>query len=135
MDEKVTAYRKLKVEQDAVAGLQEKVKSLEAEVRRSINNSKKHEEQSVQYQNTIARRSEELKIANKEATTSRDQLQATIRDMVAQTKALKTAEDSLSIFRSFIVDLTPLGEARQSMYDEVNSANACVLEANTRYQI
>ncbi|EWZ27797.1 hypothetical protein FOZG_18485 [Fusarium oxysporum Fo47] len=47
-DEKAAAYQKLK--EVAVAGLQEKVKSLEVEVRRSIDDSKKHEDQSMKHQ-------------------------------------------------------------------------------------
>src|SRR5690242_12480384 len=42
--------------------------------------------------------------------------------MEGQTRSLKTAEHNLSIIQSFMVKLTPLGDARESMYDDVNSA-------------
>ncbi|EXK25471.1 hypothetical protein FOMG_17878 [Fusarium oxysporum f. sp. melonis 26406] len=63
----------------------------------------------------MTQKSKELKMAEKEATILEYLLQDTVY-MEGQTRSLKTAEHNLSIIQSFMVKLTPLGGARESMY-------------------
>ncbi|KAK0385342.1 hypothetical protein NLU13_7818 [Sarocladium strictum] len=113
--EKRTADQKLSEEQKSVKSLKEQITKLDGDMRRWMQTSKKHEKESANRQNIITQTKEELKTAEREAKACKNQLQATAKEMASRNKALKAAEDKVSIFQSFIVELIPLGDARESI--------------------
>lgn len=132
--EKRTADQKLSEEQKSVKSLKEQITKLDGDMRRWMQTSKKHEKESANRQNIITQTKEELKTAEREAKACKNQLQATAKEMASRNKALKAAEDKVSIFQSFIVELIPLGDARESMYAGLNPPNTVCLML-TRQQI
>jgi DNA repair exonuclease SbcCD ATPase subunit len=114
-EEKATAYRKLKAEQDTATGLRAKIAALDDDGGRHIANSKKLEERITKLDNTIARQAKQLEVASKEAAMLKEKVRSTGDQLSAQSKALTAAESNLGMFRSFTATLTSLEDVRVSM--------------------
>lgn len=115
-EDKVTACRKHKAEQDTVTGLNAKVKSLEEDVKRSINSNKKHEARIAKLEGVISEREKQLATVKDEVVTLKGKVNSTNEQLAAQSDALKQTQERLAIFQSHTAVLKPLEDDRSNMY-------------------
>ncbi|KAG7106932.1 hypothetical protein HYQ45_018359 [Verticillium longisporum] len=121
-DDKVTAYRKLRDEQDNATRLRSTIQSLEEDVKRAIANNKKDEVRITDLEKGMADQTEQLRDVQKKEATLREDLQSTKHNLLTQSEVLARAEDSLASFRSFTATLIPLEDEISSISEVLDSA-------------
>ncbi|KAM0321861.1 hypothetical protein ACHAQA_009866 [Verticillium albo-atrum] len=112
LEDKAVACRKLRKEQDNTAGLRDKMKLLEEDVGRSTASGKKHEARNANLEKTTAEELKQLQIAKEDVEDWRRKAQSTSNRLSTQSEALSTAENTLAVYQSFMVTLTPLEDER-----------------------
>ncbi|KAK1674271.1 hypothetical protein BDP55DRAFT_554823 [Colletotrichum godetiae] len=122
LEEKATAYRKLKTEQDTSTTWEKKAELLVKDVERSIATSKKHEARITELDSIIDGQRDQLKAAKEETATLKSKLQATNDQLGTSSKALATAESKLATIMSYTAVMTSLKDVRVEMYAQNASA-------------
>ncbi|CRK11287.1 hypothetical protein BN1708_010093, partial [Verticillium longisporum] len=121
-DDKVTAYRKLRDEQDNAARLRSTIQSLEEEVKRAIAKNKKYEVRITDLERGMADQTEQLRDVQEKEATLKEELQSAKHNLLTQSEVLVRAEDSLASFRSFTATLIPLEDEISSISEMLDSA-------------
>ncbi|KAK0367610.1 hypothetical protein CLIM01_15033 [Colletotrichum limetticola] len=122
LEEKATAYRKLKTEQDTSTTWEKKAELLVKDVERSIATSKKHEARITELDSIIDKQREQLKTAKEETAKLKSKVQATNDQLGTNSKALAAAESKLATIMSYTAVMTSLKDVRVEITDILASS-------------
>ncbi|KAG7038304.1 MEI5 protein [Colletotrichum scovillei] len=112
LEEKATAYRKLKTEQDTSTTWKKKAELLEKDVERIMTTSKKHEARITELDSIINGQKGQLKEAKEEIATLKSKLQSTDNQLGTNSKALAAAESKLATIMSYTAVMTSLRDVK-----------------------
>ncbi|KAF4774846.1 hypothetical protein HER10_EVM0004019 [Colletotrichum scovillei] len=115
LEEKATAYRKLKTEQDTSTTWKKKAELLEKDVERIMTTSKKHEARITELDSIINGQKGQLKEAKEEIATLKSKLQSTDNQLGTNSKALAAAESKLATIMSYTAVMTSLRDVKVEM--------------------
>lgn len=110
------AEKSLDAERTAKKTLCEQMKEQEATILRLVEKTKTNETEVTRLGTISKEQNDALDRAGKAKIKLQGEVQKMHKELLVRTKELSNAKESLKIFRTFLVQLSPLGEKKAQMY-------------------